>query len=164
MAADSYILSFDFSEITRQISDLQSKYADLSSDFKGMSETAVTSVENLQAAVNGLNQSLEGSIDRINAFYSNLNGSMKGLEQNFSRISQHSKLITKNIGKLSEKNLKNLKEGDTAAERMGTISGDDPFFKMQMSVAATTEKIAQTSLSKAESAIKAARKALEESK
>lgn len=167
MTPESYILSFDFSEITRQISSLQDRYAELSSEFKSLANSAVDSVGNLQKSIDSLNSSLDQSLGKVNAFYSKLQGGMAGLSGHFNQISESSDKIAKNIKNISKIDLQNLSEGPgTAQDRMSRLSGgsDDAFFKLHMDINAKTEKMAASALQKGEAAIKAARKALEESK
>jgi len=167
---EGYILSFDFNEITRNISDLQKQYVDLSNTFKSFSEDSEKFLDNLVSRINVLSSSLDASFQKLNAFYSKPLGNVEYISKYFENISKYSKSIVKSLTTLGSVDI--TKAFSKVDERgkvpagltipSAAVGGSD--FALQMSLAAKEGEKAEETIQRAEKALASARRALEESK
>lgn len=166
MNGDQYILSFDLSEINRQISELQNSYSTLANSFKQSSKESADQLVSIQDNVREISSSLDDSFNKMNRFYTGLLGNLESTTSYFEKLQSSSKSVTDNLTRLQNVDISKLKSGasdDTAAKRIAAIDpSKSPHFSMTMSISAESDEIAEEALNKAEKAIKAAQKALKE--
>lgn len=166
MNGDQYILSFDLSEINRQIAELQNSYSSLTESFKKGSQEAGDQLHTIEASVTEISSSLESSFQKMETFYASLLGNLESTTEYFEKLQASSNSVTQNLTKLQNVDLSRLKTDapdDTAAERVAALGPDQsPRFSMTMSISAESDEIAEDALKKAEKAIQAAQKALKE--
>ena len=166
MNGEQYILSFDLSEINRQIAELQNSYTTLTNSFKYSASDSADQLRVIENSVKEISSSLDASFTKMTRFYTGLLGNLESTTAYFEKLQGSSKSVTDNLMKLQNVDLSRLKSGSsdaTAAERLSAISPkSDKRFSMTMSISAETDEIAEEALKKAEKAIQAAQKAFKE--
>ena len=169
MNGDQYILSFDLSEINRQVSELQNSYKVLADSFSGSSTEVQDKLSVIEDNVTRINTSLNDSFTSMDQFYEKMLGNLKNTIDYFKQLEEYSLSVSENLTKLNDIDLAKLKSGtgdpdDTAQERIAAIDPEEggSRFRMSMEISAETDEMAEEALGKAEKAIQSAQKALKE--
>ena len=165
MPADNYILSFDFAEITRQISNLQQSYVDLAKTQADHASKSRQELDLIEEQVSRITSSLDNSFQNLDKYYTGLFGKLETTIDYFKNLETYSKNVTENLKSLNNVDLANLGKsgGETISERLAEVSpGEGPgdFMSMDMSIRAGSADAAEGALAKAEAAIKAAKEAV----
>ena len=166
MNGEQYILSFDLSEINRQIAALQATYTSFTESFQKSAEISKDQLRTIQSSVKEISDSLDSSFTKMDMFYRNLYRNLESTTDYFEKLEQYSNSFAENLKKVQGMDFKSLRSGapdDTAEERISAIAPQsEKRFSMTMSISAETDELAEAALKKAEGAIKAAQKALKE--
>lgn len=168
--SQSYMLSFDFSELISQISDVEKSYTEFGKTIKGTASNIKTEIFNLKEQVEEFSSSILHVTDIIDVMYDLHHGHMKQSLTGLDDFSDKTKEIANNIEKISGLDLSSLvksdkEDKDTVQERVSDVL---PGFSVQMGIEVAGEtpeaavEAADVALKKAESAMKVAKKALVE--
>ncbi len=166
--SSSYVLSFDFTDLITDISDVEKSYTSFGSTVKGIANATKEDVSDLKGQMEDLSLSLSHASEVLDAMYevhhSHMKLSLSGLEE----FMEKSKSISENINKIAGVDLTTLpsvraEEIDTVRERREDVlpsSGSSMDAEVGGGAAKSALDAAEAALSKADSAVKAAKEAL----
>ncbi len=160
---EQYMLTFDLSEITRNIAELQAAYDSMSASINKSSEEADKHLDNIQRKAASITTSLNASFQSLDAFSSGIISKLEKITSGFSELGKHSKAITKTIKKLENLDLTKAvssSKGSTAADRIAAVApGVDT---TQLGAGGTAAGMAKAAKKSADDALKVAKEAVDE--
>ena len=162
---EQYLLSFDLSEITRNIDELRSSYDSLSQSIGKTIQVADRQMSVLHERTDALANKLSTTLRSIDSFASGVVSKVENISASFAsftRLSRASSGIVRNIKKLEQvdfsKVSESAKSGSTAAERIAAVA---PGADLASAGVDSTKDQLKDILKKVEAANTTANKALE---
>ena len=164
---EQYLLTFDLSEITRNISDLQSAYESMSTVISKSADDANKQLDNIQRKADNVSAKLTASFQALDTFSTGIIAKLDKISSGFDSINKNAKSITKNLKKLEGLDLSKAAKGkSTAAERIAAVAPGADLGAIGGGDAASAAKAAQKAANKASAdaakAVKDVEKASEE--
>ena len=100
MAAQDYIISFDFAAIQRQISGLQDSYSKLNDTFKKSANESTAIISSLEDQFSKLSSVIATSFDNMQLFYASLTGNLEKTDMMYKSIFKTMKQLSKDTLKM----------------------------------------------------------------
>jgi len=125
--AEQYLLSFDLSEITRNVDELRSSYDSLSQSLSSTITTADRQMSVLHERTDALANKLSTTLQSINSFANGVVGKVESISNSFNKLRSASSGIVKNIKKIESvdfsKVSESTKQGGAASRITAAVSG-----------------------------------------
>ena len=163
MNESQYLLSFDLSDITQNVSELQATYYSLTEEIKRSSEASSDLVDRVGGKLDSLTAKLNNSLQGMNVFYSKITANFVTMTDTFKKLSRYSSSISRNLKAINSLDFSGFGQvpGKSVGERVEAVSPGSGF-TMSMDLQAMDSSGAKEALGVANQALEAAKKAIED--